>query len=139
MRALPAYARSCRLIQAWTDEGAGVCTLAQQAFWDHLSSNTRLRRQRSRDSDLRRRRPRIRARHRWNPSTFTNEYGTFQVRESLFAGTGRFLKFESTWQAFEIGSSRFITAIPFGNLLQCGSRPQRVTISRSRKYPGTVA
>ena len=31
MRALPAYARSCRLIQAWTDEGAAQCSLAQQA------------------------------------------------------------------------------------------------------------
>jgi hypothetical protein len=33
VRALPAYARSYRLIQAWTDEGAARCSLAQQVFW----------------------------------------------------------------------------------------------------------
>jgi antitoxin HigA-1 len=32
VRALPAYARSYRLIQAWTDEGAARCSLAQQVF-----------------------------------------------------------------------------------------------------------
>ena len=32
MRALPAYARSYRLTQAWTDEGAARCSLAQQVF-----------------------------------------------------------------------------------------------------------
>ncbi len=32
MRALPAYARSYRLIRAWTDEGAALCSLAQQTF-----------------------------------------------------------------------------------------------------------
>jgi len=32
VRALPAYARSYRLIQAWTDEGAAGCSLAQQVF-----------------------------------------------------------------------------------------------------------
>ncbi|MFH0901100.1 MAG: hypothetical protein V2A73_10760, partial [Pseudomonadota bacterium] len=46
--------------------------------------------------------------------TFTNKYGTFQVRESLFAGPGGFVKFESTWQVLEGGGYRFTTAIPFG-------------------------
>jgi hypothetical protein len=27
VRALPAYVRSCRLTQAWTDEGAALCSL----------------------------------------------------------------------------------------------------------------
>lgn len=53
-----------------------------------------------------------------NPSnitrSFTNQYGTFQVRESLFAGPGGFVKFESTWQVLEGGGFRFTTAIPFG-------------------------
>ena len=30
--------------------------------------------------------------------TFTNEHGTFQIRDSLFSAPGGFLKFESTWQ-----------------------------------------
>lgn len=44
----------------------------------------------------------------------SNQYGNFVTRESLFAGPGGFIKFESTWQAMEGGGSRFITAIPFG-------------------------
>ena len=46
--------------------------------------------------------------------TFTNQWGTFQVKESLFSGPGGFLKFESTWQVLENGALRFNTAIPFG-------------------------
>ncbi|MBK9261884.1 MAG: RHS repeat-associated core domain-containing protein [Polyangiaceae bacterium] len=46
--------------------------------------------------------------------TFKNQYGAFQVRESLFAGPGGFVKFESTWQVLEGGGLRFTTAIPFG-------------------------
>ena len=42
------------------------------------------------------------------------EYGSFQARESLFAGPGGFIKFESTWQVLEGGQFRFTTAIPFG-------------------------
>ena len=45
--------------------------------------------------------------------TFTNEYGTFQVRDSLFAGPGGFLKFESTWQVTDDGL-RLTTVIPMG-------------------------
>lgn len=46
--------------------------------------------------------------------TFTNQYGTFQLRESLFAGPGGFVKLESTWQVLEGGDFRFTTAIPLG-------------------------
>jgi filamentous hemagglutinin len=46
--------------------------------------------------------------------SFTDEFGEFEVRESLFAGPGGFLEFESTWQILEDGNRRFITAIPFG-------------------------
>jgi len=46
--------------------------------------------------------------------TFTHKnYGTFQVRESLFAGPGGFLKFESTWQVTDDGL-RLSTVIPMG-------------------------
>jgi hypothetical protein len=43
-----------------------------------------------------------------------NQYGNFVTRESLFAGPGGFIKFQSTWQVLEGGAQRFITAIPFG-------------------------
>jgi filamentous hemagglutinin len=46
--------------------------------------------------------------------TFSNEYGTFQVRESLFTGPGGHVKFESTWQVLEGGGLRLTAAIPFG-------------------------
>jgi RHS repeat-associated protein len=46
--------------------------------------------------------------------TYANKYGSFQVRESLFAGPGGFIKFESTWQVMEGGQLRLTTAIPFG-------------------------
>jgi filamentous hemagglutinin len=45
---------------------------------------------------------------------FSNQYGNFVVKESLFAGPGGFLKFESTWQVVEGGGLRFTTAIPLG-------------------------
>jgi hypothetical protein len=45
--------------------------------------------------------------------TFTNEHGTFQVRDSLFSGPGGFLKFESTWQVTGDGF-RLSTVIPMG-------------------------
>lgn len=45
--------------------------------------------------------------------TFSNKYGTFQVRDSLFAGPGGFLKFETTWQLTDEGY-RLTTLIPYG-------------------------
>lgn len=45
--------------------------------------------------------------------TFTNEYGSFQVRDSLFSGPDGFLKFESTWQVTD-GGLRLTTVIPMG-------------------------
>jgi filamentous hemagglutinin len=47
-------------------------------------------------------------------SSTSNQYGNFVTRESLFAGPGGFIKFQSTWQVMEGGAQRFITAIPFG-------------------------
>jgi len=45
---------------------------------------------------------------------FTNDHGTFEVRESLFAGpSGQFAKFESTWQVTDNGR-RLTTVIPRG-------------------------
>lgn len=47
--------------------------------------------------------------------TFTNKWGTFEVRESLFAGrSGQFAKFESTWEVLQNNARRLITVIPFG-------------------------
>jgi filamentous hemagglutinin len=46
-------------------------------------------------------------------STFTNEHGTFQIRDSLFSGPGGFLKLESTWQVTDNGL-RLTTVIPMG-------------------------
>jgi filamentous hemagglutinin len=46
--------------------------------------------------------------------TFTNQHGTFEVRESLLAGPGGFLKIESTWQVMTDGARRFSTLIPKG-------------------------
>ena len=45
--------------------------------------------------------------------TFTDQYGTFQIRESLFVGPNGALKFESTWQLTTDGL-RLTTVIPFG-------------------------
>jgi filamentous hemagglutinin len=47
-------------------------------------------------------------------SSTSNQYGNFVTRESLFAGPGGFIKFQSTWQVMEGGAQRFNTAIPFG-------------------------
>jgi hypothetical protein len=47
-------------------------------------------------------------------STFSNEHGAFEVRESLFSGPGGHVKFRSTWQVLEGGARRLTTAIPFG-------------------------
>lgn len=47
--------------------------------------------------------------------SFDNEWGSFEVRESLFPGpSGKFSKFESTWQVMPEGSRRFSTLIPRG-------------------------
>jgi hypothetical protein len=45
--------------------------------------------------------------------TWTDEFGTFQARESLLAGPNGFLKLESTWQVTSDGL-RLTTVIPFG-------------------------
>jgi len=46
---------------------------------------------------------------------FSNKYGTFETRESLFAGpSGKFSVFETTWQIHEDGSRRLTTVIPYG-------------------------
>ncbi|WP_454198402.1 WXG100-like domain-containing protein [Nocardia sp. Marseille-Q1738] len=45
--------------------------------------------------------------------TFSNEYGNFQVRESLFVGPNGILKFETTWQVTPEGL-RLTTVIPKG-------------------------
>jgi hypothetical protein len=45
--------------------------------------------------------------------TFTNDYGDNQVRDSLFAGPGGFLHFETTWQITD-GGLRLTTVIPKG-------------------------
>ena len=47
--------------------------------------------------------------------TFSNEWGTFEVRQSLFAGpSGKFSIFESTWQVLPSGERRFSTLISKG-------------------------
>ena len=46
---------------------------------------------------------------------FTTPYGTFEVRESLFAGpSGKFAKFASTWELLSDGTRRLTTVIPKG-------------------------
>ena len=46
-------------------------------------------------------------------SSYSDKYGDFQVRNSLFAGPGGFILFETTWQVVD-GNYRFVTAIPYG-------------------------
>ena len=47
--------------------------------------------------------------------TFSNKHGAFEVRESLCPGpSGKFSKFESTWQVMDDGTRRLTTIIPFG-------------------------
>lgn len=44
-----------------------------------------------------------------------NRYGRFEIRESLFAGrSGKFCKFETTWQIQEDSVRRLTTVIPYG-------------------------
>jgi hypothetical protein len=46
--------------------------------------------------------------------TFSNQYGNFEVRDSLFAGpSGKFSGFESTFQVLEDGVRLLSTVIPF--------------------------
>ncbi len=46
--------------------------------------------------------------------TFVDQYGKSVVKESLFAGPGGFLKFESAWQVTSGGRLRLTSVIPFG-------------------------
>ena len=47
--------------------------------------------------------------------TFSTQYGNFEVRESLFAGpSGKFVKFETTYQVLPNGTRVFNTVIPKG-------------------------
>ena len=47
--------------------------------------------------------------------TFSNNYGNFEIRESLFAGpSGKFVKFETTYQVLPNGTRVFNTVIPKG-------------------------
>jgi len=48
-------------------------------------------------------------------NTFTNQHGTYEVRESLYTGaSGAFAKFQSTWEVMPDGARRLTTVIPFG-------------------------
>ncbi len=48
-------------------------------------------------------------------SEFENQFGRFEVRESLFAGpSGKFAQFRSTWEVMDDGSRRLTTVIPIG-------------------------
>jgi filamentous hemagglutinin len=45
---------------------------------------------------------------------FSNQYGNFEVRESLFLGpSGKAVRFESTFQVLPNGTRRLSTVIPF--------------------------
>jgi filamentous hemagglutinin len=47
--------------------------------------------------------------------TYSDQYGSYEIRESLFAGpSGQFAKFESTWQVMADGTRRLTTVIPYG-------------------------
>jgi len=47
--------------------------------------------------------------------SYSNKFGSFETRESLFAGpSGQFAKFESTWEILSDGTRRLTTVIPFG-------------------------
>lgn len=48
--------------------------------------------------------------------TFNNEHGSYEVRESLFAGPGGFLRLDSTWQVMADGTRRLTTVIPIGSV-----------------------
>lgn len=45
--------------------------------------------------------------------SFKTDHGQFEVRDSLFAGPGGFLRLESTWQQTSDGL-RLTTVIPYG-------------------------
>ncbi|WP_223886787.1 hypothetical protein, partial [Pseudomonas amygdali] len=46
-------------------------------------------------------------------SVFSNQYGSFEVRESLFIGpSGRAANFQSTFQILDDGTRKLITLIP---------------------------
>lgn len=46
--------------------------------------------------------------------TFVDEYGTFEIRESLFVGPAGFARFTTTWQVMDNGARRLTTLIPQG-------------------------
>jgi hypothetical protein len=46
--------------------------------------------------------------------TFSDQYGTFQIRDSLLAGPNGVLKLETTWQMMTDGRLRMTTVIPMG-------------------------
>ena len=46
--------------------------------------------------------------------TFSNQYGSFEVRESLLSGPRGAVKLESTWETMPDGSARLTTVIPYG-------------------------
>ena len=49
--------------------------------------------------------------------TFSNQYGTFEVRDSLFIGpSGQAAKFETTFRVLDDGTRQFSTLIPKGGL-----------------------
>ncbi|OYQ13601.1 hypothetical protein B7R77_10265 [Ralstonia solanacearum K60] len=46
--------------------------------------------------------------------SFANQYGNFEVRESLFVGpSGKAVKLQTTYQVLQDGTRRFSTTIPF--------------------------
>ena len=47
--------------------------------------------------------------------SYSNNFGNYEVRESLFAGpSGQFAKFETTWEILADGTRRLTIVIPFG-------------------------
>ncbi|MET8530121.1 polymorphic toxin-type HINT domain-containing protein [Micromonospora sp. NPDC005172] len=47
---------------------------------------------------------------------FTNDYGSYEIRGSLFAGPGGFVRLDSTWQVMSDGTRRLTTVIPIGSV-----------------------
>ncbi|MFD7077076.1 RHS repeat-associated core domain-containing protein [Nocardioides sp. NPDC059952] len=47
--------------------------------------------------------------------TYNDQYGSYQIKESLFSGPGGMIKFESTWQETDAGL-RLTTVIPLGGV-----------------------
>jgi hypothetical protein len=53
--------------------------------------------------------------------TWTDEFGTFEVRESVFFGpSGKAVKFETGFEVYEDGTRRFTTAIPKADWIKFG-------------------